>query len=132
MAIHGERVSHCIWCPQVPIMSWSGGWLHGCRGETLVLGVAGGKISLFCTCPGCMFCGLGLLSLKSNSVSNQIGQDHFELVLHLLSSPTTLQGEGRCPVPGRKVCIYCPQVRQRPGSCLHPSQMKENKPVSGN
>lgn len=50
-------------CPG-PLVPWVG--------ETLVLG-AGGKISLLSAYPGCMTCGLGLLFLKSNSVSHQTG-----------------------------------------------------------
>lgn len=51
-------------CPG-PLVPWVG--------ETLVLSAAGGKMSLLSAYPGCMTCGLGLLSLKSNSVSHQTG-----------------------------------------------------------
>ena len=49
----------------------------------MVPGAAGGQSSLLCTCFRCMPGGLGLLSLKSNSVSCQTAQDDYELVLRL-------------------------------------------------
>lgn len=71
---------------QVPVMTQSFGSMavvvegtFAGEKKIFVPGAAGIQSSLFYTCFGYMTCSFGLLSLKSSSVSQEMGQDHFEL-----------------------------------------------------